>query len=148
MQDNGRGMPPELVTAPFEPARRLHASNSSGHPASNGNGNSASSGSNGGNRKSAGAGLGLSIAKGIVQAHGGRIQLNPVTPINPVTPLRRGTCFSVYLPVEAEVLDGSRLTGPRTIRGPADLGVTGDLGVRGDLGVTAKGGYTSWESEE
>jgi signal transduction histidine kinase len=151
VQDDGRGMPPELVAAPFEPARRLRASNGSGHPASNGNGNSASSRSNGGNRKSAGAGLGLSIAKGIVQAHGGRIELSPVTPVIPVipvTPLRQGTCFSVYLPVEAEVLDGSRLTGPRATRGPADLGVTGDFGVTGDLGVAAKGGHTSWESKE
>ena len=56
-------------------------------------------GSSNGYRKSAGAGLGLSIAKGIVQAHGGRIEL---------TPLPRGTCFSVYLPVEAEV-DAGRL---------------------------------------
>ena len=36
VQDDGRGMPPELVAAPFEPARRLHASNGSAHPASNG----------------------------------------------------------------------------------------------------------------
>ena len=43
--------------------------------------------------KSAGAGLGLSIAKGIVQAHGGRLEL---------TALPKGTCFSVYLPVEGE----------------------------------------------
>jgi signal transduction histidine kinase/ABC-type multidrug transport system ATPase subunit len=42
--------------------------------------------------RGAGAGLGLSIAKGIVDAHGGRIVLKC---------LRRGTCFRVYLPVEA-----------------------------------------------
>ena len=38
-------------------------------------------------------GLGLSIAKGIVQAHGG--MLEPAA-------LAKGTCFSVYLPVEGE----------------------------------------------
>jgi signal transduction histidine kinase/ABC-type multidrug transport system ATPase subunit len=67
VRDDGIGMPPELAAAPFEAARRP--------------------------RSSSGAGLGLSIARGIVQAHGGRIEL---------TPLTKGTCFSVYLPVEAE----------------------------------------------
>jgi signal transduction histidine kinase/ABC-type multidrug transport system ATPase subunit len=65
--DDGLGLPPELAAAPFDPAR---------HP-----------------RTSTGAGLGLSIAKGIVQAHGG--MLEPVA-------LAKGTCFSVYLPVESE----------------------------------------------
>jgi len=49
-------------------------------------------------RKTAGAGLGLSIAKGIVQAHDGRFELRTGSDT-------RGTCFTVYLPVEAEVLD-------------------------------------------
>jgi signal transduction histidine kinase len=65
--DDGGGMPPELAAAPFEPARRP--------------------------RTSAGAGLGLSIARGIVQAHGGTIELSAP---------EKGTCFSVHLPVEAE----------------------------------------------
>jgi signal transduction histidine kinase/ABC-type multidrug transport system ATPase subunit len=89
--DDGTGMPPELLAAPFEARRPRPA---------NGNGNGSTNASTSKNRKSAGAGLGLSIAKGIVQAHGGRIEL---------TPLDRGTCFSVYLPVEAEVGDGARL---------------------------------------
>jgi signal transduction histidine kinase/ABC-type multidrug transport system ATPase subunit len=84
VRDDGPGLPPELAAAPFEPAR---------------------SGSS--NRKSAGAGLGLSIAKGIVQAHGGRIDL---------VPQPQGTCFSVCLPVEAELPDVT-ITGPRPIRG-------------------------------
>ncbi|MFY9931219.1 MAG: ATP-binding protein, partial [Streptosporangiaceae bacterium] len=92
VRDDGRGLPPELAAAPFEPARRSRPSNGT----SNGT-------SNGSNRKSAGAGLGLSIAKGIVQAHGGRIEL---------TPLPQGTCFTVFLPVEAEILDASRPAGP------------------------------------
>jgi hypothetical protein len=109
--DDGRGMPPELVAAPFEPARRPRTSNGSSTNSTS-NGSSTNSTSNGSSRKSAGAGLGLSIAKGIMQAHGGRIEL---------IPLRQGTCFSVYLPVEAEVPDGIKMTGPRAIRGPADL---------------------------
>jgi signal transduction histidine kinase len=80
--DDGTGMPPELMTAAFEAARRSPPAPG----ASNG------SGSANGGRKSAGAGLGLSIARGIVQAHGGRIEL---------IPLPKGTCFRVRLPVEA-----------------------------------------------
>jgi signal transduction histidine kinase/ABC-type branched-subunit amino acid transport system ATPase component len=87
--DDGTGMPPELVAAPFEPARRPNPGNGAGASSA---GNGSSFGNGAGHRKSAGAGLGLSIARGIVQAHGGRIEL---------TALRKGTCFSVYLPVEA-----------------------------------------------
>jgi signal transduction histidine kinase len=96
VRDDGRGLPPELTAAPFEPARRSRPSSGT----SNGT-------SNGSNRKSAGAGLGLSIAKGIVQAHGGRIELTPVP---------QGTCFTVSLPVEAEILDSGRPTGPHPWR--------------------------------
>ena len=67
--DDGIGMPEELAAAPFVPARRRRPGSS-------------------------GAGLGLSIARGIVEAHGGRIELRR---------LAKGTCFSVYLPVEADV---------------------------------------------
>jgi hypothetical protein len=42
-------------------------------------------------RRGSGAGLGLSIASGIVAAHGGRLEL---------TPTARGTCFVITLPVE------------------------------------------------
>jgi signal transduction histidine kinase len=65
--DDGDGMPADLLAAPFEPARRR--------------------------AHSGGAGLGLSIAKGIVDAHGGRID---------VQCLSRGTCFRIHLPVEAD----------------------------------------------
>jgi signal transduction histidine kinase len=95
VRDDGHGLPPELAAAPFEPARRARTGT--------------------GQRQSAGAGLGLSIAKGIVQAHGGRIEL---------TPLDRGTCFSVVLPVEAEVLDPVRTTGPMAIRAADEPGGT------------------------
>ncbi len=64
--DNGPGMPADVAAAPFEPMRR-HRSPSSG------------------------SGLGLSIARGIVEAHGGRIELAQPGP---------GTCFRIYLPVE------------------------------------------------
>ncbi|HEX3716092.1 MAG TPA: ATP-binding cassette domain-containing protein [Trebonia sp.] len=42
-------------------------------------------------RRGSGAGLGLSIASGIVAAHGGRLELEPT---------EQGTCFLVTLPVE------------------------------------------------
>jgi signal transduction histidine kinase/ABC-type multidrug transport system ATPase subunit len=64
--DDGEGMPPELMRAPTEAARR-HRSRGSG------------------------AGLGLSIASGIVTAHGGRMDLEQAP---------RGTCFRITLPVE------------------------------------------------
>ncbi len=95
--DDGLGMPPELAAAPFEPARRPRATATATTSPS-------ASMSNGGGRKSIGAGLGLSIAKGIMQAHGGRLEL---------TSPPKGTCFSVYLPVEAEVLEAVRTPGTR-----------------------------------
>ncbi len=99
--DDGLGMPPELAAAPFEPARRPRATATATTTAT---ATASASISNGGSRKSAGAGLGLSIAKGIVQAHGGRLEL---------TSRPKGTCFSVYLPVEAEVLEAVRTPGTR-----------------------------------
>jgi signal transduction histidine kinase/ABC-type multidrug transport system ATPase subunit len=67
--DDGAGLSPDMAKAPFEPARRRRG-------------------------PTAGAGLGLSIASGIVAAHGGRIEL---------VALPRGTCFRICLPIEAEV---------------------------------------------
>ena len=69
VSDDGAGMPPELAAGPFEPARRRRT-------------------------KTSGAGLGLSIARGIVTAHGGQLELAPQA---------RGTCFRIRLPVEAPV---------------------------------------------
>jgi signal transduction histidine kinase/ABC-type multidrug transport system ATPase subunit len=65
--DDGAGIPDDLAVAPFEAGRRRRT-------------------------RAGGAGLGLSIAHGIVAAHGGRIELQR---------LDRGTCFRVFLPVEA-----------------------------------------------
>jgi signal transduction histidine kinase len=67
VSDDGAGMPPELAAGPFEPDRRRRTQTS-------------------------GAGLGLSIARGIVTAHGGQLEL---------VPQARGTCFRIRLPVEA-----------------------------------------------
>jgi len=72
--DDGTGMPAEVATAPFEPVRRRRT-------------------------PTAGAGLGLSIARGIVEAHGGRIVLE-----QPAT----GTRFVVQLPVEIPALPDAR----------------------------------------
>ena len=71
--DEGVGLPAEVMAAPFEPRRRSRAG-------------------------TAGAGLGLSIARGIVAAHGGLLEVVPGQP---------GVSFVVRLPVE----DGSGLHG-------------------------------------
>jgi signal transduction histidine kinase len=77
--DDGAGMPTEVASAPFEPVRRRRT-------------------------PTAGAGLGLSIAKGIVEAHGGRIVLEQPA---------KGTRFLVRLPVEMPDVREAR---------PAELG--------------------------
>jgi signal transduction histidine kinase/ABC-type multidrug transport system ATPase subunit len=64
--DDGGGMSAEVALAPFEPTRRRRT-------------------------PTAGAGLGLSIARGIVRAHGGSIKLEQPG---------QGTCFLIRLPVE------------------------------------------------
>jgi signal transduction histidine kinase/ABC-type multidrug transport system ATPase subunit len=71
VSDDGTGMPDELAPAPFEPGRLRRARNT-------------------------GAGLGLSIANGIVEAHGGRIELRRL----PV-----GTCFRILLPIEIDAAE-------------------------------------------
>ncbi len=124
--DDGIGMPPELMAAPFEAARRPSKGTGTANGSSTGTGNGNEKGTGNGYRKSAGAGLGLSIAKGIVQAHGGRIELAPQA---------RGTCFRVYLPVEAEV-DAARLAGSLAGAGVNDA--TGSDGTAGD-GPAASG---------
>jgi signal transduction histidine kinase len=71
VSDDGTGLPPEVAKAPAEAARWPDP----GRPQPRGSG----------------AGLGLSIASGIVAAHGGRMELDPSP---------RGTCFRITLPVE------------------------------------------------
>jgi signal transduction histidine kinase len=67
VSDDGRGLPAELRGSPFD---------STGRPRS----------------RTAGAGLGLSIARGIVEAHRGTIELEPQP---------KGTSFRIVLPLEA-----------------------------------------------
>jgi signal transduction histidine kinase/ABC-type multidrug transport system ATPase subunit len=90
--DDGAGLPAELTTAPFEATRRRRSG-------------------------TAGAGLGLSIAGGIVTAHGGQIGLEPAG---------RGTCFRIRLPVEAASDSGLRPHGAGDGRPESDrpAGVT------------------------
>ncbi len=64
--DDGCGIPDDFAAAPFEPMRRRRS-------------------------PTAGAGLGLSIARGIVRAHGGLLELDRPA---------RGTTFRIWLPVE------------------------------------------------
>ena len=82
--DDGEGLPPELSRAVTEAAGqrdpRWH--------------DVLAAGTIGPQRRASGAGLGLSIASGIVAAHGGRLELEPA---------ERGTCFLVTLPVERPV---------------------------------------------
>jgi signal transduction histidine kinase len=66
--DDGGGVPEEVVATLFQPRQQRSGASAT-----------------------AGAGLGLSIAKGIVDAHGGRIELER---------LPRGTRFCVHLPIE------------------------------------------------
>jgi signal transduction histidine kinase/ABC-type multidrug transport system ATPase subunit len=70
--DDGVGMPSEITSATFEPMRRRRT-------------------------PTAGAGLGLAIAKGIVEAHGGRIELEQP---------ERGTHFRIHLPIELPASPG------------------------------------------
>jgi nitrogen-specific signal transduction histidine kinase len=93
VSDAGSGLPPDLATAPFEPKRRGHSA-------------------------SAGAGLGLSIAHGIVVAHGG--QIRPRRPAE-------GTSFEIRLPVEAP----GRASGPPPADGARPDGARPD-GARPD----------------
>jgi signal transduction histidine kinase/ABC-type multidrug transport system ATPase subunit len=69
--DDGAGFPPALAASPFDSARRHRT-------------------------RTAGAGLGLSIARGIVDAHGGTISLAPAPD---------GTAFRISLPTEAVAHD-------------------------------------------
>src|SRR6201996_6876633 len=66
--DDGDGIPDDLAAAPFEAGRRRRT-------------------------RTGGAGLGLSITQGIVDAHHGRIELQR---------LDRGTRFRVYLPADTQ----------------------------------------------
>ena len=68
-------------------------------------------------RRGSGAGLGLSIASGIVAAHGGRLELEPT---------ERGTCFLVTLPVEKPVTMPSSRPAP----GAGDPTATTSSGVK------------------
>jgi hypothetical protein len=95
VSDDGSGLPPDLA-APFEPKRRGHSA-------------------------SAGAGLGLSIAHGIVVAHSGQIR-----PRRPA----KGTRFEIRLPVEAA---GGAGGSP-----PAD-GATPDRATSADDAALARG---------
>jgi signal transduction histidine kinase/ABC-type branched-subunit amino acid transport system ATPase component len=89
--DDGAGMPGEVASAPFEPARRRRS-------------------------PTAGAGLGLGIAKGIVEAHGGRIELQQPG---------KGTGFSIHLPVEMPARPGGRSAEPEARPGASALTVAG-----------------------
>ncbi len=104
--DDGAGMPADVALAPFEPMRRRRT-------------------------PSAGAGLGLSIARGIVAAHGGRIELEQPG---------QGTCFRIRLPVEvpATQVSGPPLAADGELAGGGAAGAA-DGGAPGpELGATTR----------
>jgi signal transduction histidine kinase/ABC-type sulfate/molybdate transport systems ATPase subunit len=88
--DDGTGFPGVLVASPFEASRRHHSRNS-------------------------GAGLGLSIANGIVLAHEGGIELVPV---------EVGTAFRIVLPVEAPAGEAAETPSDAGVRAPAVAATT------------------------
>jgi signal transduction histidine kinase len=81
IRDQGPGIPAESLNKIFEPRVRLHAQRGAGR------------------RRANGAGLGLSIAKDIVEAHGGRIWA--------ASPPGQGASFTVLLPVDAARASGA-----------------------------------------
>ncbi len=89
--DDGAGMPEEIASALFEPTRRRRSS-------------------------TGGAGLGLGIVKGIVEAHGGRIELEQSA---------KGTCFRIHLPVEMPDKPGGRPPGHRMRASITDFAADG-----------------------
>ena len=91
--DNGPGMQPDVAQAPFEPMRRRRS-------------------------PSSGSGLGLSIARGIVEAHGGRMEL-----VQPV----QGTCFRILLPVENP--DSQAAIGTAATDDTEEPGLAGETGT-------------------
>jgi signal transduction histidine kinase/ABC-type multidrug transport system ATPase subunit len=97
--DDGEGLPPELARAVTEAAvqrdPRWHQVLASGITRPR--------------RRGSGAGLGLSIASGIVAAHGGRLELEPT---------ERGTCFLVTLPVEKPMTMSVGAPGGKAAREP------------------------------
>jgi two-component system NtrC family sensor kinase len=84
-------MPPDVAQAPFEPMRRRRS-------------------------PSSGSGLGLSIARGIVEAHGGRMEL-----VQPA----QGTCFRIFLPVENPESQAASATTPEEAGEPEMARETG-----------------------
>jgi len=110
--DDGEGLPPELARAVSEAAGqrdpRWHDVLASGiiRP----------------RQRGAGAGLGLSIASGIVAAHGGRLELEPT---------ERGTCFLVTLPVEKPLtMPVGKPTPPEPAQHAAEPAATTPRGVK------------------
>jgi K+-sensing histidine kinase KdpD len=138
--DNGEGLPAELARAVTEAAGqrdpRWHDVLAAGtiRP----------------RRRGSGAGLGLSIASGIVAAHGGRLELEPT---------EQGTCFLVTLPVERPaaapadegghaVTPGQGSTpGPASTPGPGSApGLGSTPGPGGDPGQAANRGPATTET--
>jgi signal transduction histidine kinase/ABC-type multidrug transport system ATPase subunit len=110
--DDGVGLPPEVAAGPFDPVPRRRTPTS-------------------------GAGLGLSISRGIVAAHGGQIDLARAA---------AGTCFRIRLPVEAPVAAPPAGAGP-AVTVPARLaGVSAQAERPGNSGSKQSDGSNQGEA--
>jgi two-component system NtrC family sensor kinase len=89
IEDTGIGIPPEILPKIFEP---FFTTKSAGK----------------------GVGLGLSVAYGIVEHHGGRIEVD--------SQVNRGTTFTVVLPLRARGGRGKEEQGVRTVRISQEVG--------------------------
>jgi CheY-like chemotaxis protein/anti-sigma regulatory factor (Ser/Thr protein kinase) len=104
VQDTGRGISPELASRVFEPFAQAHS---------------------GPTRREAGLGLGLTIARQLIELHRGTLEV--------ASPgVGQGTTVTIHLPVP-DARD--RAAPPRTARGPNRLDGTHVLVVDDDAGV-------------
>jgi PAS domain S-box-containing protein len=97
VRDNGRGISPDFLPFLFEPFQQAESTSA---------------------RRAAGLGLGLSIVKHLVQAHGGTIEAKSEGE-------GRGATFSVKIPAGRETFDRPRVLAATATHGAADTRLDG-----------------------
>jgi two-component system CheB/CheR fusion protein len=91
VRDTGIGIPPDMLPRIFEIFTQVDRAQC---------------------RDQGGLGIGLSLVRGLVQMHGGRVEATSAGP-------GRGSEFTVRLPLAAELLPGSEAAGGLAVRGPS-----------------------------